>query len=210
KDKKNRTCNRCGHTCATPQMLRVHLNRKNPCRPQIILTTNPIPISQIEPVAEEFKFLKTLNLIEKDAVLDTSIHFIQIRVSDPERPHDNLNLLSNWKAIVPSIKNLRYAFIKPISNHKEYNETPYMPQLLANARDKITRVFKIELNKKEHIKLALVALCYYEKPALEINKDIEEMLRRGSNWQLKLANTKCIINPDNSQTGDDMCLKYAL
>ena len=26
----------------------------------------------------------------------------------------------------------------------------------------------------------------------------------------KLANTKCTINPDNSQTGDDMCLKYAL
>ncbi|CAG8586358.1 10657_t:CDS:2, partial [Cetraspora pellucida] len=67
-------------------------------------------------------------------------------------------------------------------------------------------------------------------------KDIEEMLRRGSNWRLvrieklyieaytlrraisglyistpkKLANTKCTINPDNSQTGDDMCLKYAL
>ena len=62
------------------------------------------------------------------------------------------------------------------------------------------------------------------------------MLRRGSNWRLvrieklcieayilrrttggsyiptpkKLANTKCTINPDNSQIEDDMCLKYAL
>ena len=149
-----------------------------------------------------------------------------------------------------------------------------MPQLLANARDEITRVLKIELNEKEHIKSALVALCYYEKvnkslkkedkennimychhrsnmrsllsendiddhisqSASEIDKDIEEMLKRGSNWRLvrieklyieaytyrrtiggsyisiskKLANTKCTINPDNSQTGDDMCLKYAL
>jgi len=42
---------------------------------------------------EEFEFLKTLDLIENDAVLDTGIHFIQIRVSDPERPHDNFNLL---------------------------------------------------------------------------------------------------------------------
>src|SRR6185437_15426119 len=131
KDKKNRTCDRCEHTCATPQMLRVHLNRKNPCRPKIIPTTNPIPIPQIEPEAgrpeesllrnnhldqvsdsstsqtntdeylsrEEFEYLKALGLIEKDAVIDTSIHFIQIRVRDPERPHDNFNLLSNWEAI---------------------------------------------------------------------------------------------------------------
>jgi hypothetical protein len=35
KDKKNRTCERCGHQCATPQKLREHLNRKNPCRPCI-------------------------------------------------------------------------------------------------------------------------------------------------------------------------------
>jgi hypothetical protein len=33
KDKKNRTCDRCGKTVATPQKLREHLERKNPCRP---------------------------------------------------------------------------------------------------------------------------------------------------------------------------------
>jgi hypothetical protein len=33
-DKKNRTCTRCGYTCATPQKLQQHLNRKNPCKPQ--------------------------------------------------------------------------------------------------------------------------------------------------------------------------------
>ncbi|CAG8825659.1 15747_t:CDS:1, partial [Gigaspora margarita] len=42
---------------------------------------------------EEFEFFKTLDLIENDVVLDTGIHFIQIRVSDPERPHNNFNLL---------------------------------------------------------------------------------------------------------------------
>ncbi|CAG8830537.1 22932_t:CDS:1, partial [Cetraspora pellucida] len=77
---------------------------------------------------------------------------------------------------------------------------------------------------------------HISQSASEIDKDIEEMLRRRSNWRLvqieklyieaytlqratsgsyistpkKLANTKCTINPDNSQTGDDMCLKYAL
>ena len=79
---------------------------------------------------EEFEFLKTLDLIENDALLlqsndlsglDTDIHFIQIRISDPERPHDNFNLLSNWEALVLSMKNLRYAFIKPIADYKEYN-----------------------------------------------------------------------------------------
>ena len=76
---------------------------------------------------EEFEFLKTLDLIENNALLDTGIHFIQIRVSDPERPHDNFNLLSNWEAIVPSIKNPAYRFIEPISNSKKYTEMPYMP-----------------------------------------------------------------------------------
>ncbi|CAG8805407.1 3641_t:CDS:1, partial [Racocetra fulgida] len=97
-------------------MLTRHLqNRKLPCQPQIIPITNPIPIPQIEPDSsnpldqvsdpsiqsntdeylsrEEFKYLKTLGLIENDAILDTGIHFIQIRVRDPKRPYDNFNLL---------------------------------------------------------------------------------------------------------------------
>ncbi|CAG8855333.1 25433_t:CDS:1, partial [Gigaspora margarita] len=48
---------------------------------------------------EEFEYLKNLDLIEKDTVLDTGINFTQIRVSDPKRPHDNFKLLSNWEAI---------------------------------------------------------------------------------------------------------------
>jgi len=69
----------------------------------------------------------------------------------------------------------------------------------------------------------------------EIDKKIEDFMDNGSGWKLiriemifieaytyrraeggsykptpkNLANTKCTINPDNSKTGDDMCLKYA-
>jgi hypothetical protein len=39
KDKKSTTCNRCGRTLATPQKLREHLNRKNPCKPQASFIT---------------------------------------------------------------------------------------------------------------------------------------------------------------------------
>ena len=57
KDKKNRTCDRCGYVCATPQMLRAHLNRKNPCRPRNItpipatIPTN-IPIQVSDPIRD--------------------------------------------------------------------------------------------------------------------------------------------------------------
>ena len=32
-DKKDTICKRCGHECSTPQKLREHLKRKNPCKP---------------------------------------------------------------------------------------------------------------------------------------------------------------------------------
>ena len=31
-DKKDTICKRCGHECSTPQKLREHLKRKNPCK----------------------------------------------------------------------------------------------------------------------------------------------------------------------------------
>ena len=40
---KNRTCNRCGKTFITPRKLRDHENKKFPCQPRVIPTTNPIP-----------------------------------------------------------------------------------------------------------------------------------------------------------------------
>ncbi|RGB39948.1 hypothetical protein C1646_811651 [Rhizophagus diaphanus] len=43
--KGNRTCERCRQTFATPQKLRGHLNKKNPCRPQVEqqLVQQPVP-----------------------------------------------------------------------------------------------------------------------------------------------------------------------
>ena len=38
-NKKDTICKRCGHECSTPQKLREHLKRKNPCRPK---TDTPI------------------------------------------------------------------------------------------------------------------------------------------------------------------------
>ena len=32
-NKKDTICKRCGHECSTPQKLREHLKRKNPCKP---------------------------------------------------------------------------------------------------------------------------------------------------------------------------------
>ena len=34
RDKKNRTCDRCGKECANPNKLREHLNRKFKCKPE--------------------------------------------------------------------------------------------------------------------------------------------------------------------------------
>src|SRR5688500_6346773 len=159
------------------------------------------------------------------------------------------------------MSNPAYAF-NDITNPEEYAEDPYMHQLIASYREKITSVLQTELNRKEQIKSALVVLFKYFKkeddkntkeiiytftekhhrgemrPILlenditehitssgsEIDKKIDEYLHNGSNWQLiridkvfieaytfrratggsfiptpkKLANTKSIINPDNS------------
>ena len=193
---------------------------------------------------------------------------------DPLRPHQNLTAMSLWQAIIPSPENIKYRFNCYVKNPNKYLEVPYMPQLIANAREQITRVLKVELRKKDQIKTALVAQCIYhghiskgkDKSKIstymigyhrslmrvilteedinehinlsisEIDNKIDSFMKSGSGWNLvriemltieaytyqrafggsyistpkKLANTKCTINPDNSQTGDDMCLKYAL
>ncbi|CAJ0768471.1 18344_t:CDS:2, partial [Entrophospora sp. SA101] len=201
------------------------------------------------------------------------ILFEETEVGDPDRPHLSLSSLSKWQAIVPSYENPAYDFNAPIDDPEKYAEAPYMPQLIASAREQITSVLKAELRRKDQIKSAIVVYCNYMKmekkgegkvavpfyiqshhrgemrailseqdidehitlSAGEIDVKIEEFLRSGSGWTLiriemiyievyayrravggsfkptpkNLANTKCTINPDNSKTGDDMCLKYA-
>ncbi|CAG8559409.1 8366_t:CDS:1, partial [Diversispora eburnea] len=44
---------------------------------------------------EEFEYLKALGLIESNAILETDFHFVQIKVSNLERPHNTFNLMSN-------------------------------------------------------------------------------------------------------------------
>nr|CAG8657038.1 10337_t:CDS:1 [Entrophospora candida] len=59
--KKNRTCERCGYTCATPQKLREHLKRKNPCRPQNFMPVQaPMAKPEIIPTNTE-PLVKNLN-----------------------------------------------------------------------------------------------------------------------------------------------------
>ncbi|CAJ0753264.1 22757_t:CDS:1, partial [Entrophospora sp. SA101] len=51
--KKNRTCERCGYTCATPQKLRSHLKRKNPCRPQNFVPKIDEEFQRLSNITEE-------------------------------------------------------------------------------------------------------------------------------------------------------------
>src|SRR6185312_535107 len=80
---------------------------------------------------------------------------------DPLRPHQNLTAMSLWQAIIPSPENIKYRFNCYVKNPNKYLEVPYMPQLIANTREQITRVLKVELQKKDQIKTALVAQCIY-------------------------------------------------
>ena len=202
-----------------------------------------------------------------------NIYFEECEVMDPKRPHKNFQSMTVWQAIVPSVKNPDYEFNVRVDNPQKYAEAPYMPHLIASAREEITNVLKTELNRKDQIKSAIVVLCTYMfiqkeegKPprhiyyqhyhrgkmgvllstndidehisnsSAKIDEEIESELSRGSGQILiriemviiesytyrraeggsylptpkKLSNKKCTINPDNSGTGDDMCLKYAL
>jgi hypothetical protein len=92
---------------------------------------------------------------------EEDIYFEEARVGDPERPHRNLFLLTKWKAIVPLRENPAYAFNGLIGDQKKYAEALYMPQLMADARGKISDVIKLELQRKDQIKSAIVVFCSY-------------------------------------------------
>jgi hypothetical protein len=206
-----------------------------------------------------------------------NIIFEEAEVGDPDRPNLTLTSLTKWQAIIPSIENPAYEFNTPITDPKKYAEAPYMPHLIAVAREQITSVLKAELRRKDQIKSKIVVYCTYMKiekntklpfydqvyhsgemrailsendidehitlSTGEIDAKIEAFLDNGSGWTLirieiiyievytfrratggsykptpeKLANTKCTINPDNSNIIDpitgkpsDNCLIGAL
>ncbi|CAJ0838645.1 13078_t:CDS:2, partial [Entrophospora sp. SA101] len=91
------------------------------------------------------------------------IIFEEAEVGDPDRQHSSLSSLSKWQAIVPSYENPAYAFNTPIDDPEKYAEAPYMPQLIASAREQITSVLKAELRRKDQIKSAIVVYCNYMK-----------------------------------------------
>ena len=66
-----------------------------------------------------------------------------------------------WEGVIPSCKNSTYAFNKEQDNSKEYADAPYMPHLIASARNAITDVLKEELHRRDQIKSALVINATY-------------------------------------------------
>ena len=83
------------------------------------------------------------------------------RERDPERQHSSLNCMTVWEGVISSCKNPAYAFNKKQDNSKEYADVPYMPHLIASARNAITNVLKEELHRRDQIKLALVVNATY-------------------------------------------------
>src|SRR6185436_15605364 len=110
-------------------------------------------------------------------------------------------------------------------SNKQDGKSPINTNIEARHRGKM-RAILTENDIDEHITLTVG----------EIDNKIEDFMKQGSGLNLiriemilieaytlrraeggsykptpkKLANTKCTINPDNSKTGNDMCLKYAL
>ena len=76
--------------------------------------------------------------------------------------------MSKWEAKVPKRSNPAYAFNDMVEGAKKYKEIPYMPKLIASARQEMTRVFQTEFRRKEQIKSAIVAKCiYYKKEKID-------------------------------------------
>ncbi|CAG8632536.1 28_t:CDS:2, partial [Paraglomus occultum] len=147
---------------------------------------------------------------------------------DPERLHRFLQSMSKWQAIVSSIENPAYEFNIPIEDGQKYAEVPYTVSHNSwhQPGNKFQGFLRRNLEKKGEV----------DRDTGEIDKKIEEFLRSGSGWTLiriemmfieaytlrraesgsyrptpkNLANKKCTINPDNSKTKDDLCLKYAV
>jgi hypothetical protein len=79
-----------------------------------------------------------------------------------------------WKGIIPSCKNPAYAFNKEQDNELEYADAPYMPQLIAEAREAISDVLKEELHKRDQIKSALVINATYVSYTYKGTGDISD------------------------------------
>ncbi|RGB28715.1 hypothetical protein C1646_767471 [Rhizophagus diaphanus] len=119
--------------------------------------------NRMEELMGYFEGMKKIASIE-DHAPEGDIHFKEGLVGrDLERPHQNWFLISKWKAKVPKRSNPAYAFNDMVEGAKKYKEIPYMPKLLASARQEMTRVFQTEFRRKEQIKSAIAVKCIYYK-----------------------------------------------
>src|ERR1044071_6519775 len=108
----------------------------------------------------------------EDHTSERDIHFKESPIGrDLERPHQNRFLMSKWEAKVPRKTNPAYAFNDMVEGAKKYKEIPYMPKLIASARQEMTRVFQTEFRRKEQIKSAIVAKCIYYKKEKKDRRD---------------------------------------
>ncbi|RGB22172.1 hypothetical protein C1646_776508 [Rhizophagus diaphanus] len=81
---------------------------------------------------------------------------------DPERLLSNHSLLTKWVGKIPHPNdNPAYAFMQPVATTTEYKKLPFIPQIIGLIWHKITEVLQIELQRKDQIKSAIVALCLY-------------------------------------------------
>jgi hypothetical protein len=126
----------------------------------------------IEETEEESSLLKRVFKDDKQAP-EGDIHFEEVSVGDPSRPHPNLSALSKWEAVVPKKSNPAYAFNEMIGGGENYADAPYMPQLISSARKEITRVLQTELNRKEQIRSSLVVFCLYVRTEREPDGSIK-------------------------------------
>ena len=67
-------------------------------------------------------------IIEKEPPTK-NVEFLERR-PDPNRQHQNLNSMTVWEGVIPSIKNLAYIFNKRQDNSIKYADAPYMPQII--------------------------------------------------------------------------------
>ncbi|GES72575.1 hypothetical protein GLOIN_2v1477922 [Rhizophagus clarus] len=81
-DKKDTICKRCGHECSTPQKLREHHKRKNPCKPlqkqkKVASIQTPIQMPNQKAIQQDIQASKIKAQAESSSV----------NMSNKEKPH---------------------------------------------------------------------------------------------------------------------------
>ncbi|CAB5214196.1 unnamed protein product [Rhizophagus irregularis] len=179
-DKKGTTCKRCGRECSTPQKLREHLKRKNPCKPlqkqkevASIQTPIQVPIQEANQQASEIKAQvksSSVNMSNKKkphVVIPTSIPKLEPKKEAPVLGVDYITEeeAKNW--ISPNARKPREriktwgARLQKRWNELDLGVEPYE----ANDLDGCKTLFHdLELNDPEAVRLpTLKELEKYEK-----------------------------------------------